>query len=170
MIEDSSSFIAFTKHGLSKEAPGWCTEIDFPNQKTKIHFTSWRVTGSSSNLLYVMYNNMGTPLSSSSGPKLQFPSNLRPKLKDPTKMANLSVCALEEPLCSGLRSPIASSGTRIWQLPGPFFSSSSSPLLLPGNPVPVLLSRPRARARLSLSFSCPFVGIGFVALGNFPLL
>ncbi len=84
MIEDSSSFIAFTKHGLSKEAPGWCTEIDFPNQKTKIHFPSWRVTSSSSNLLYVMYNNTGyspfffvrtqTPVSLQSSPKTERPN------------------------------------------------------------------------------------------------
>jgi hypothetical protein len=124
-----------------------------------------------------MYNNMGTPLSSSSGPKLQFPSNLRPRLKDPTKVANLSICRIGETTL--LWAPIPNRFLRNAHLPTTrsfrlffffFFSSSSSPLLLPGNRVPVLLSLSRARARLSVSFSCPFVGIGYVALGNFPLL
>ncbi len=74
---------------------------------------------------------MGTPLSSSSGPKLQFPSNLRPKLKDPTRMANLSVCRIGE--TTVLWAPIPNRFLRNAHLPTTrsfrlffFFSSSSS--------------------------------------------
>lgn len=74
---------------------------------------------------------MGTPLSSSSGPKLQFPSNLRPKLKDPTKMANLSVCRIGE--TTVLWAPIPNRFLRNAHLPTTrsfllffFFSSSFS--------------------------------------------